>query len=222
MTWRGRSTSAKASAARTPVQCTGLPLDACSSNTATSNPRRARRVAACRPPGPPPTMATSLIRNADTHRRDGVAQSLTQPPRSDKARRIAPESPASHSDLAGADLPLPAERNPERQCDQPQIEPEALAADVHPVVPELVATRDVARRVDLCDAGEPRSYAAPFGIARHLCECLEAAVAERLDLTGSQGAWSDEAHVADEDVPELRQFVHRRGGDHPSTPSHTA
>src|SRR6476661_8333967 len=176
MTVRGRSNSAKASAARTPVQCTGLPLDACSSNTTTSNPRRARRVAACRPPGPPPTMATSLIRTVDTHRRDGGAQSLTQPPRSDKARRIDPESPAPRSDLAGADLPLPAERDPERQCDQPHIEPEALAVDVHPVVPELVATRDVARRVDLRDAGEPRSYAAALGVARHLFERLQAAV----------------------------------------------
>ena len=38
MMWRGSDSSSKASAASTPVQCTGSPLVACSSNSATSKP----------------------------------------------------------------------------------------------------------------------------------------------------------------------------------------
>src|SRR5436190_12046191 len=56
---RGRSNSSKASAARTPVQCTGSPLVPCSSNSATDAPLRASCHAAYSPAGPPPTTTTS-------------------------------------------------------------------------------------------------------------------------------------------------------------------
>ena len=34
-----------------------------------------------------------------------------------------------------------------------------------------------------------------------------------VDLAGAQRARADEAHVASQDVHELRQFVHRRGAE---------
>src|SRR5690348_1849284 len=123
----GRSSSSRTSAARTPVQCTGSPTAACSSSTATWKPRCARRAAAQRPPGPAPTIVTSYIKNAALYAR---------------------------SELATAMLPSSTSRDPERQQHQPQIETETRVTDVQPVHPELVATRQIARRVHLRQAGQ--------------------------------------------------------------------
>src|SRR5262249_2883236 len=59
--FRGRSYSLKASADRTPVQCTGSPGVSCSSRIETRKPFCARRIPAYRPPGPAPMMMTSSI-----------------------------------------------------------------------------------------------------------------------------------------------------------------
>ena len=58
---RGSVNSSNASHAMTPVQCTGSPLVACSSKSATSRPADASSWATYRPPGPPPTTATSCM-----------------------------------------------------------------------------------------------------------------------------------------------------------------
>ena len=59
-------------------------------------------------------------------------------------------------------LPCPAEGNPERQQDQADVEDQAPAADIEAVVLELVAARHVARRENLCDAGEPGTDGVAF------------------------------------------------------------
>src|SRR5262245_15420729 len=107
-------------------------------------------------------------------------------------------------------LPSPAERDPERQEDQPQVEPEALVLDVNQVVFELVAAWDVARRVDLRDTGQARAHAVALDVAGNRRHVDVAARAVGFDLSRPQGARTDEAHVAAEDVPELRQLVERR------------
>jgi len=55
----GETNRSNASAASTPVQCTGMPLVGCSSQIATEKPARASVQPAYSPAGPPPTMTTS-------------------------------------------------------------------------------------------------------------------------------------------------------------------
>src|SRR6185295_13456250 len=123
------------------------------------------------------------------------------------ARRLA--APACRSDAAVALLPVAPRGDPERHHDQSEIEPEAGALEVQAIQPELARAIDVARRVDLRDAGQSRPDAVPCLVARNLVEAHELAVAADFDFTRPQRPRTDEAHVAGEDVPELRQLVHR-------------
>src|SRR5262245_9355979 len=74
------------------------------------------------------------------------------------------------SDLGGASLPAAARRDPERQQDQADVEPEALIACVDAIESELVAAGDVARRIDLRDAGQPGTDLLTLVIAVDLLE----------------------------------------------------
>src|ERR671919_12506 len=78
-----------------------------------------------------------------------------------------------HSELAVASFPPAAKGNPERRRDQPHVQPEALSLDVQPVVPEFLAARNIARGVDLRDAGEARADTAPMLVTWHFFELLE-------------------------------------------------
>src|SRR4051812_1194124 len=95
-------------------------------------------------------------------------------------------------DLVAAMFPAAADRDPEREQDEPDVEPEASASGVNPIVPELVAPSDIPRCVDLGDAGEPGAHAAALEVTRDLLEWDESAVG-RLDLAGTEGARPDEA-----------------------------
>src|SRR6478672_7288374 len=128
---RGRSNFAKLSAARTPVQCTGSPTRSCSSQTSVRTPRSASRAAMNSPPGPPPTMRTSMrlpIRGCII---SGVLRDATV-----------------------ALLPRAGSGDPEREQDQLHVQPEAGALQVHLVDPEFAGARDVAGRVDLRQPGQ--------------------------------------------------------------------
>jgi len=50
-----------------------------------------------------------------------------------------------------------------------------------------------------------------FDVAGNLLHVHQTSAAVGLDFSRSQRARTDKAHVAAEDVPQLRQFVHRRG-----------
>src|SRR5690349_3836729 len=95
-------------------------------------------------------------------------------------------------ELPVARLPLAAERNPERQGDQQDVEPEALTPDVEAVVAELVAARDVAHRVDLRDARQSGPDEASLRVTGHVFERFQGAVAERFDLAGAKRPGSHE------------------------------
>src|SRR5262249_11813532 len=107
------------------------------------------------------------------------------------------------SDLPPAMLPSRAERDPERERDQLQIECEALSPDVQQVQLELVPPGNVPGGIHLGDAGEPRRDLVPVLVAGDLIEWDRAAVAAHLDLLGQERAGPDEAHVPYQDVPEL-------------------
>src|SRR5438874_9422266 len=108
------------------------------------------------------------------------------------------------SDFAAPMLPFAAERDPERQQDQPDVESEAFAACVDAIEAELVAAADIARRVNLRDAGEARPETASRRVTWDVLERNERPVT-RFDFAGTQRPRSDKAHVAAKDVPELRE-----------------
>src|SRR5437773_5406205 len=66
--------------------------------------------------------------------------------------------PSSPSELLSATLPATAERDPERQGDEADVEPEAPAPDVERVIAELAAPGHVTIGIDLGDAGQSRSH----------------------------------------------------------------
>src|SRR5438477_8945347 len=178
---RGRPSTSKLSVARTPVQCTGSPTRPCSSQTSVDTPRRARRSAAYRPAGPPPTTSTSQsIMNDDI-----IRASL---------RFLY---------LAPANFPGAPRGDPEREQDQPHVEPEAGSPDVEAIEAELAGTRDVARRVHLRQARQPGTHAVAFVVAGNLFEMDHLAVAADIHFPGPQRTRTNEAHVAAKNIHEL-------------------
>src|SRR3954451_18872908 len=128
----GRSKSAKLSADRTPVQWTGSPTRACSSQTSVRTPRSASRAAMNSPPGPPPTMRTSNALCIGACIISGLSRKTAVPP-----------------------LPRAGAGDPERQQDEFEVQPEAGAPQVDPIQPELAGRGDIARCVNLRQAGQP-------------------------------------------------------------------
>src|SRR5688572_20131059 len=102
------------SSARTPVQCTGVPICGCSSKTLTDQPPAARLRAAAIPPGPPPTIATSSM-----------------------CGRLYKPSVVTALALSIAIFPAAACRDPERLHDQPQVEAQVGLPLIEQVVAEL-------------------------------------------------------------------------------------
>ena len=101
-------------------------------------------------------------------------------------------------------LPRPLTGDPEGEEDQAEVEPGALAADVDEIVAELLPSRDVAIRVDLGHAREPRRDAVTGLVSGNVLDGNGLAGSIHFDLTGQQRPWPDEAHAAAEDAPQLR------------------
>src|SRR5262249_40573006 len=76
--------------------------------------------------------------------------------------------------------------------------------------------RDVTIRVDLRDAGEPWRDPLARLVAGNVRRRDQGAIAARLDFRGQQRARPDEAHVPDQDAPELRKLVERRDAEPPA------
>lgn len=86
---------------------------------------------------------------------------------------------------------------------------EAVVLDVHEIVDELVVGRRVVFREDLREAGDAGLDVVTVGV-------LGIDLAELVNEVWAFRSWPDEAHVADEDVPDLRQFVEACGADEAS------
>ena len=89
--------------------------------------------------------------------------------------------------LLSAVLPPTAEGDPEREQDETHVEPETLAPGVNAVVAKLVATRQIARCVDLRDAGQAGSNTTAIGVPGDVFECDEC-IACRLDFSWAKRA----------------------------------
>ena len=83
---------------------------------------------------------------------------------------------------------------------------QAVVLDVHEVVDELVVGRGVVLGEDLGEAGDAGLDVVAVGV-------LGVSLGELLDEVRALGARPDEAHVAVEDVPDLRQLVEAGGAD---------
>ena len=172
------------------MQCTGTPMPSCSSRTTTSWPRWPACRAAIRPAGPA----------AD----DDDIDSRTTSPR-----------PSILCDPRASHVPCTLIQNDSR-INRTSSQPRP-PSHVEAVVAELLPPRDVARRVDLRDAGQPgpaptmRSANPGTSSSR-----TSAPSPSGLDFARPQRARTDEAHVAAQDVPELRQLVHRGRAHEPA------
>ena len=83
---------------------------------------------------------------------------------------------------------------------------QAVVLDVHEVVDEFVVRGGVVLGEDLGEAGDAGLDVVAVGV-------LGILLGELLDEVRALGARTDEAHVAVEDVPDLRQFVEAGGAD---------
>lgn len=83
---------------------------------------------------------------------------------------------------------------------------QAVVLDVHEVVDELVVGRGVVLGEDLGEAGDAGLDVVAVGVLGVLC-------GELLNEVRALGARADEAHVAVEDVPYLRQLIEAGGAD---------
>src|SRR5919197_1688914 len=103
--------------------------------------------------------------------------------------------------VALEDAPQRLHQDPERGRDErPQVERHRAVGDPLEVVRELLGHRGLVAAPDLCEAGQAGTHDETLPVGWQLGrELLEEARANR--------ARADEAHVAAEHVPELREFV---------------
>src|SRR4249920_797080 len=113
-------------------------------------------------------------------------------------------------DAAVALFPSAGPGDPEGKEDQLHVEPETGPPQIDLIQPELARSRDVARCIDLRQPRQAGPDAMTRLVARNLIQSNEPPVAAHFDFTGSKRTRADEAHVAGEDIPQLRQFVHCR------------
>src|SRR4051812_23965872 len=103
-------------------------------------------------------------------------------------------------------LPSAAHGNPEGDQDQANVEPEARTPRVESVEAELGAAWHIARRIDLRQASEARQYCMARFVTLDRRQRHVSSVASHFDFTGHERPRAHEAHIAGEDVPELRQL----------------
>src|SRR5215831_5931620 len=108
---------------------------------------------------------------------------------------------ASH--FSAAYFPLSTSRDPERQKNQPDVEPESGTLHVQAIESELARSRDVARRVHLCQPGQAGPDGVTLSVAGDLFERDQLSVAADVDFAGAERTRPDEAHVTAQDVHEL-------------------
>src|SRR5215475_14506022 len=121
-------------------------------------------------------------------------------------------------------LPCTMERNPERQRDQSQVQPEGLSLDIEEIVFKLVPAWNVPIGVHLRQPGEPRLNLMPLDITRNLLQRYRLEelfflyprildgmsepgntelLGSHLNLLRQQRPRTDEAQLSFHDVPQL-------------------
>jgi hypothetical protein len=102
--------------------------------------------------------------------------------------------------------PLAGDRHPQGAGEDPQVEPEAAVVDVPDVECQLLVPRHVVPPVDLRPAGQPGLHLVPARLLGRV----------PVEVLDEQRTGTDERHLPDEDVPQLREFVERGGAQEPA------
>src|SRR5881392_3554139 len=108
-------------------------------------------------------------------------------------------------------LPPPSQGDPERENDQPEIKQEATLPYVQKVVSKLASTWNVALGVYLRDARQTGLHAVSSFVSRYFLHMRQLPITVRLNFLRQERPRSNEAHIASKDIPELGEFIHRRG-----------
>ena len=98
------------------------------------------------------------------------------------------------------------------------VQAEARVADVDRVETELPGPRGIARSVDLRQARQSRPHRVARIVSGNRIQTHQLCCSPDFDLARHQWARADKAHVAAEDVDQLREFVHRGLAKHAPDP----
>src|SRR6476646_449722 len=98
------------------------------------------------------------------------------------------------SHLGAACFPLSSSRDPERQKNQPDVEPESGTFHVQPIESELARPRNVARRVDLRQPGQTWPDGMALLIAGNLIKRDQLSIAAHVDFARTERPRPDETH----------------------------
>src|SRR5262245_21690661 len=148
---------------------------------------------------------------------EASARAATRP--AGPAPTIATSRTWLFSEFPASGFPCASKTNPKRQENQSNVEQPRAPRDVETIVAKLLTAWHVARRIDLGNAGQPRAYRDARREAGHVLELHELA-AVRFDLARPERARPDKAHVAAQDVPELRQLIHGGSPHQPADARH--
>src|SRR5918911_493140 len=114
-------------------------------------------------------------------------------------RRTPVPRPMLGRPSAGLPFVRPAEERERRAGEDLQVEPGRAVVDVPDVELDALGPAQARAPVDLRPARDPRPHLEPTALALRVA----------LDLIGERGPRPDEAHLAPDDVPELRHLVDR-------------
>src|SRR5262249_21444610 len=89
-----------------------------------------------------------------------------------------------------------------------------LFPNVKEVVSEFLPSWNISRSVDLCDSGQSWNNFVPLKVSGDLFDRNYFSSVVYLYFMRHESARFNETHITMEDVPELRQFVHRRRTQH--------
>src|SRR4051812_48699288 len=115
-------------------------------------------------------------------------------------------------------LPSSARGDPERLNDQANVKEQAGLPDVQKVVTKLSMTRKVASRVHLRDASQARAHAMTCIVSADRAQRHHDPVNGGIGLAWAERPRAHNAHVAAENIPELRQLIERRRAKNPADP----
>ena len=102
----------------------------------------------------------------------------------------------------------PRQHEPRRLGDDLEVEPQRAVGDVLEVVRELLGPRHLARQAQLGEAGDPGRHDQALPVGGDLRR-------ELLEEQRPDRARADDAHLAAQHVPELRQLVELGGAQDP-------
>src|SRR2546421_2842739 len=143
-----------------------------------------------------PWAASSILR-AHTRRTPRAPPRAHAPATRPRRRHGRRRRTRSYAPATGLALVRAGEQRQRRPRENFEVDPRRPVLDVPEVELDPLAPGQARATVDLRPAGHPRLHVESAPLARRV----------PVDLVCERRAWADQAHVAQEDVPELRHLV---------------